>query len=83
MATATVLEATRESLTRVQQFDASSLSREGDLGKQMSFSEAIKPAEALIDVYKRIPLTALEDFSDTQLNAINGQAQADYMSVIT
>ena len=78
MATATVLEATRESLTRVQQFDASSLSREGDLGKQMSFSEAIKPAEALIDVYKRIPLTALEDFSDTQLNAINGQAQADY-----
>ena len=78
MATATVLEATRESLTRVQQFDASSLSREGDLGKQMSFSEAIKPAEALIDVYKRIPLTALEDFSDTQLNSINGQAQADY-----
>lgn len=78
MATATVLEATRESLTRVQQFDANSLSREADLGKQMSFSEAIDPAEALIDIYKRIPLTALEDFSDTQLNSINGQAQADY-----
>lgn len=78
MSTPTVLDTSRESLNRVQQFDANSLSREDDLGKQMSFSDAIKPAEALIDIYKRIPLTALEDFSDTQLNAINAQAQADY-----
>jgi len=43
----------------------------------MSFSEAVQPAEALIDIYKRIPITALDDFSDTQLNAISGQAKAD------
>lgn len=78
MATTTVLDACRESLTRIQQFDADSLSREDDLGKQMSFVDAVKPAEALIAIYKRIPITALDDFSDTQLNAINGQAQADY-----
>lgn len=78
MATASIQESTYEALNRVQQFDASSLSREDDLGKQMSFSQAVVPAEALINIYKRIPLTALEDFSDSQLNAISGQAQADF-----
>lgn len=78
MATATVFGSVSEALDRVQQFDVTSLSREDDLGKQMSFSEAVAPAEALINIYKRIPLTALEDFSDTQLNAIGSQAQADF-----
>lgn len=78
MATESVLQTCSESLTRVQQFDATTLSREADLGKQMSFSEAVKPAEAIIAVYMRIPLSALSDFSDTQLNAINAQAQSDY-----
>lgn len=78
MATDTVLESTRESLTRIQQFDARSLSREEDLGKQLNFGEAVRPAEAIIDIYKRIPETALADFSDTQLNIINGQAGSDY-----
>ncbi len=78
MATAGVLEQTIEALTRVQEFDVTSLSRESDLGKQMGFSEAVTPASALIDIYKRIPLTALEDFSDTQLNAISSQAKADF-----
>jgi hypothetical protein len=78
MATEAILEIARESLNRVQQFDATSLSRDADLGKQMNFAAAVKPAEALINIYKRIPLTAIGDFSDTQLNSINGQAQADF-----
>lgn len=78
MATESVLDICRESLIRVQQFDAESLSRADDLGKQMSFSEAVRPAEALIAIYKRLPVSALDDFSDTQLNVINAQAQADY-----
>lgn len=78
MATALILEKVREALERMQQFDVKSLSREDDLGKQMSFSDAVLPAEALIGIYKRIPLTALEDFSDTQLNAIGAQANADF-----
>lgn len=77
MTTEAVLESTRESLIRIQQFDARTLSREGDLG-QLNFAEAVQPAEALIGIYKRIPETALADFSDTQLNTINGQAGADY-----
>jgi hypothetical protein len=58
MATESVLNQCNDSLTRVQTFDASTLSREDDLGKQMSFAEAVKPAEAIIAVYKRIPLIA-------------------------
>ena len=78
MATLTLLESTREALDRVQQFDASTLSREADLSKQMNFSEAVAPSQALIDIYRRIPLTALDDFSDGQLNVISQQAQADF-----
>lgn len=78
MATQTILDSTREALDRVQQFDVATLSREDDLGKQMNFSEAISPAQALVDIYRRIPLTALDDFSDSQLNAIGQQAKADF-----
>jgi hypothetical protein len=78
MATTSLLESTSENLNRVQQFDVSSLSREADLGTQMSFSEAVPPAKALINIYKQIPLTALEDFSDTQLNVITQQTQSDF-----
>lgn len=78
MATQTILDATREALDRVQQFEVATLSREGDLGKQMNFSEAILPSQALVDIYRRIPLTALDDFSDSQLNAIGQQAKADF-----
>ena len=78
MATQSVLETTQKALDRIQKFDSATLSREDDLGKQMSFADAVNPAELLIGLYKRIPMNALEDFSDTQLNTISGQAQADY-----
>lgn len=78
MATQAALEGTQEALERIQQFDVGTLSREDDLGKQMSFSEVISSSQAIVDIYKRIPLSALDDFSDTQLNVIKGQAQADY-----
>lgn len=78
MATESVLKTCTESLTRIQKFKASTLSREDDLGKQMCFAEAVKPAEAIVAVYKRIPLSSLPDFADVQLNAIHGQANSDF-----
>jgi len=78
MAAESLLIQCNDSLTRVQTFDASALSREDDLGKQMSFAEAVKPAEAIIAVYKRIPLSSLPDFTDNQLNAIDSQANGDF-----
>ena len=44
MATQSVLDESTLALERIQQFDVSSLGREDDLGKQMSFSEAITSA---------------------------------------
>lgn len=78
MATEKVYETCREALERVQTFDPETLGRVDDLGRQMNFAEAVKPAEAIIAVYKRIPMSALSDFTDGQLNAILGQANADY-----
>ena len=78
MANESILKTCTESLTRVQTFKPKTLSREDDLGKQMNFSDAVKPAEAIIAVYKRIPLSALPDFADGQLNAIQAQANADF-----
>ena len=78
MANESILNTCTESLTRVQTFKPKTLSREDDLGKQMSFSDAVKPAEAIIAVYKRIPLSVLPDFADGQLNAIHAQANADF-----
>lgn len=79
MATTDALTKAQSALSRMQQFDVKSLSREADLGKQMGFSEAVTSAEDLVNLYKRLPLSVLDDFSDTQLNAIAGQAQADFI----
>lgn len=78
MATEKVYETCREALERVQTFDPTTLGRVDDLGRQMNFAEAVKPAEAIIAVYKRIPMSALPDFTDGQLNAILAQANSDY-----
>jgi hypothetical protein len=78
MATESIYEACREALERVQTFDPETLGRVEDLGRQMNFADAVKPAEAVIAVYKRIPMSALPDFTDGQLNAIQNQANADY-----
>lgn len=78
MATEKIYNTCREALERVQTFDPETLGRVDDLGRQMNFAEAVKPAEAIIAVYKRIPMSALSDFTDGQLNAILSQANSDY-----
>lgn len=78
MATEQFFETCRDTLERIQTFDPTTLGRVDDLGRQMNFAEAVKPAEAIIAVYKRIPVSALSDFTDGQLNAITAQANADY-----
>ena len=78
MSTEALLKTCSESLTRVQEFKAATLSREADLGKQMSFAGAVVPAESIIAIYRRIPISALQDFADSQLNAIQTQSNADF-----
>lgn len=78
MASEKIYDTCREALERIQTFDPETLGRVDDLGRQMNFAEAVQPAEAIIAVYKRIPMSALLDFTDSQLNTILSQANADY-----
>ena len=65
-------------MSRIQGFDVISLGREADLGWQMSFIEAIPYAKNVIDLYLRIPISILDDFTDEHLNTIKGQSQSDF-----
>lgn len=78
MATNSILQATRDSLERIQNFDAKSLGRNEDLGRQLNFEETIEYADQIIRLYKRISTTTLEDLVDQQLQQIGNQADADF-----
>lgn len=73
-----VLQTTKNSLQRIQDFDVQKLARTEDFGKQMNFADAVPYAERLLKVYKGVPLSILDDLTDGQLNQIRNQADADY-----
>ncbi len=63
-------EEAKTSLESIQNFDSSSLSREDVLGSELNFKEVVPSAQSLIDLYKRLSVTALEDFPDQVLTII-------------
>ncbi len=69
---------TAESLARMQSFDTSLLPRERELGSVVNFAGAVGPAQRLIDLYKRISITVLDDLPLSQLNTLSQQANNDY-----
>jgi hypothetical protein len=73
-----LIEETKKALQRMQDFDAQTLPREDDLGKQMSFKDAVEPAERLIDLYRQLPAEVVEALSTNLLNRIKTQANNDY-----
>ena len=72
------LEETKESLERMQRFDAGSLARESDLGARFSLAGAVEPAKKLIRLYRQLGVSALEDFPNEILDQIKRQADADF-----
>ena len=72
------LEVTQESLARMQAFDAKSLAREEDLGRNFDFSAIVAPASKLIRLYNQLGLSTLEDFPDGILVQIKQIADADF-----
>lgn len=78
MPTQEALQATRESLERMQQFDVKTLARAEDLGKALSFENALPAAEKLVQLYQRLGLSVLEDLTDQHLGTVKTQADADY-----
>jgi hypothetical protein len=74
----TARQSCKESLVRIQQFDPGSLPREEELGRDLSFQEAVPAAKRLLGLYNQISQTVLEDFPQNQLKSLQSQADADY-----
>ena len=74
----TLLEKVSASLERIQNFDVELLPRVDHLGSSLNFKEAIEPSRRLISLYRRLSITALEDFPITVLNQIVNQCDGDY-----
>jgi hypothetical protein len=69
---------TRDALVRMQNFDAETLRREADLGSHLNFSPVTESAARLVELYKRLSATALDDFPLPDLQAIRNQADNDF-----
>jgi len=67
-----------ESLVRMQQFDVSTLPRERELGSEVNFLGAVEPSTRLVDLYKRLSVTALDDLSQQGLQQVRDRANADF-----
>jgi hypothetical protein len=68
----------QQSMERIQQFEPTTLAREGDLGLEFSFKEVVPQAARLISLYNQVSLVSLEDFPESQLGALKTRADADY-----
>ncbi|MEX1199030.1 MAG: hypothetical protein WEB57_14360 [Pseudohongiellaceae bacterium] len=66
------------SLKRMQEFDVSQLPREDELGINFRFTDAVEPAQRLVDLFNRLSIAALDDFGDTQLDQIEKAAASCY-----
>lgn len=73
-----ILKQATESLIRIQEFDVSSLPRKDELGTALNFSDALEPANRLVDLYKQLPVEVLDQIPNTFLQTINQRAEADY-----
>lgn len=69
---------TKESLERIQAFNVDNLPRESELGGKINFHGAVQPAQILIDLFKRLSITALQDFPDNILTIVRDNANNNY-----
>lgn len=68
------LDTARASLERIQKFDVASLPRVSELGNSFAFKEAVEPANRLIALFLKIPISSLAEFADPQLSVIESQS---------
>ncbi|MCI5145460.1 MAG: hypothetical protein D3923_07985 [Candidatus Electrothrix sp. AR3] len=73
-----IYDNTVESIKRIQEFQTSQLPRLEALGNEINFANSVKPADKIVELYKRISIEALKDFPDTNLTTIQTNANADY-----
>ncbi len=67
-----------EDLERVQAFEPESLIQKERLGAELSFDMAVKPAERLVTLFKKLPREAVEEFPDQQILEIQGSSKSAF-----
>lgn len=78
MATQEQIDNCKASIERIQTFDTTTLARVEDLGKEMNFANAVSDADRVINLYRRIPLSILDDLPQASLNPIKTCADAEF-----
>lgn len=73
-----LLDETKDSLQRIQNFDTNALSRREELGRSFNFEDAVPHVKRVIALFSRIPTDILDQFPDQQLNAVKQQADIYY-----
>lgn len=74
----TLIDETKNSVARMQQFDANTIPRVEELGTQINFTEAVEPVNRLIDIYKQLAVEVLNALPNDFLTGIRQQADNDY-----
>lgn len=71
-------EEAKNSLERMQTFDVQTLPRREDLGTGFHFNAAVEPAKRLVELYKRLSLSALDDFPLPVLTSVRDRSNEDF-----
>jgi len=77
MATQQKIDDLKQALIAIQNFDASALARTQELGQLNDFAEVINNANSIINLYKKLPASIVDDLPEGHINGIKNAIDAD------
>lgn len=75
---ATIRQEARTALERMHAIEPDTLARESELGSMLNFREAVEPARRLVDLYRKLPVSVLDDLPQNQLQQLRDRANTDF-----
>ena len=73
-----IIEETKSSLRRIQDFEVNLLVREDELGRELNFRDAVEPSRRMVELARRLPLEILSDLTEPHLNKIKNNCDNIY-----
>ena len=73
-----VRQEAKESLERIQKFEASALSRSDDLGKTFEFTQTIEPSKKCITLFEQLSVRILDELPWSHVKSIKQEADVLY-----
>ena len=71
-----LVEEAQDSLRRMQDFDAETIARVDELGRELNFSAGVEPLKKTIALYREISLDVLPDMSVSRIQTVKQSADA-------